>query len=152
MTPSNLDLVRAIYADWEHGNFSSTAWAHPDIEFVMSDGPAPGSWKGASAMAHTWRDWLRAWRDVRMTPESHRALDTERVLTIVTASGLGKASGLELDEMATTGATVLHVVNGKVTRFVLYWNRERALADLGLPSGGDADNVGEEATGTKRAK
>ena len=34
--------------------------------------------------------------------------------------------------MQTKNAALFHVRDGKVTRFVAYWNRERALADLGL--------------------
>jgi hypothetical protein len=38
----NLDLVRSISAAWEWDDYSSTEWAHPQIEFVLADGPDPG--------------------------------------------------------------------------------------------------------------
>jgi ketosteroid isomerase-like protein len=129
---ANLDLVRSIYAAWERGDYSSAEWADPEIEFVYADGPSPGSWTGLASMAERWRDWLIAWEDFRTGAQGYRELDGERVLVFSHFSGRGKTSRLELGQSQTKQANVFHVRDGKVTRFVVYWDRERALADLGL--------------------
>jgi len=135
MTASkNLDLVRSILAAWEQGDFSRAEWAHPEIEYVFADGPSPGSWRGLAGMAEVWRDWLSAWEDMNVEAQEYRELDDERVLVLSRYSGRGKTSGLELGQMGAKGATLFHIRDGKVTRFVGYWDRERALADLGLTS------------------
>jgi hypothetical protein len=41
---------------------------------------------------------------------------------------------MDLGQIGSEGATLLHLGAGKVTRLVIYFHRERALADLGLPS------------------
>jgi ketosteroid isomerase-like protein len=137
-TSPNLDLVRSVVAAWERGDFSSLDWAHPDIEYVFADGPDPGTWRGHAEMAEAWRAWARAWEGVRAEAEDYRELDDERVLVLVRFGGRGKRSGLELGRMGANGANLFHVRDGKVTRYVLYWDRDRALADLGLAPEGDS--------------
>ena len=137
MSRENLDLVRSVYAAWERGDFRSADWAYPNIEFVMADGPTPGSWTGVAEMAEAWRDFLSAWDEFRTEVDEYIELDRERVLVLVRRSGRGKTSGLEVEHMRTTGAHLFHVHGGKVTRFVRYWNRDRALADLGPASEND---------------
>jgi ketosteroid isomerase-like protein len=130
MPSENLDLVRSIYAAHERGDFSSVWWAHPQIEYVQPDGPHPGTWIGH--MPEGARDWASAWEDLRVEVEEYRELDAGRVLVLTRHSGRGKRSGIELSELRGRGATVLHIRDGKVTRYVTYFDRDRALADLGL--------------------
>ena len=130
----NLDVVRSIYANWERGDFSSTEWAHREIEFVVAEGPSPGRWKGLAGMAGGSRDFLGAWEEYRMEAEWYRELDGERVLVLDRCRGRGKASRLETGQMRHKGAVLFHISGGKATRLVVYYDRERAFADLGLAS------------------
>ena len=129
---SNLDLVRSIFARWEHGDYSSVAWAHPQIEFVICDGPSPGTWSGVAGMTHGYREVMNAWEGYGGTAEAYRELDNERVLVMVHLTGRGKTSGVDLAQVQPNGAGIFHVRADKVTKIVLYWDRDRALADLGL--------------------
>jgi ketosteroid isomerase-like protein len=122
----NLALVRSMYAAWARGDFSSVAWAHPDIEFVIGDGPSPGTWSGLAGMAEGEREFLRGWEEFRAEPDEYREVDDERVLVLVAAAGRGKTSGLDLEQMRTAypssrgGASLIQVRDGKVTKVVLY--------------------------------
>ena len=135
---SNLDLVRSIYAAHERGDYSSVEWAHSDIELVVVDGPSPGTWRGLAAMAESMRDSLSAWQGARTEAEEYRELDDERVLVLVRLSGRGKTSGLEIAHLGADVACLFHIRDAKVTKYVVYWDRDRALADLGLTPEGDA--------------
>jgi ketosteroid isomerase-like protein len=70
-----------------------------------------------------------------MEAEEYRELDGERVLVLTQYGGRGKTSGLQLGEIRSKGANVVHIRGGKVTKCAFYFDRERALADLGLASG-----------------
>ena len=125
----NLDLVRSIYVIWRDGDFSSTDWACPDIEFEIVGGPDPGSWSGLAGMADGWRQWLAAWDGYQATAEEFRDVDHECVLVLGRMGGRGKTSGVSVE---TEFANVLYVHHERIARLCLYASRDRALADLGL--------------------
>jgi len=130
----NLDLVRSLYRDHhERGEFfGATEWAHPDIECVLVDGPVPDSGRGLAGMARVWKGFLAAYDDFSAHVEEYREIDSRRVLVLLQFSGHGKASGLELGSLSTRNASVYDIDGGLVRRLALYWDRERAFADLGL--------------------
>jgi ketosteroid isomerase-like protein len=137
MSSANLDLVRSVYATQQRGDYNAIEWADPHIEYVIPDGLEPGSWKGLAAMAEAARERLSPWEDYRFTVDEFRELDDDCVLVLLRREGRGKRSGLEIGQLGTNGAHVLYLRDGKVTKLVAYSNRDRALADLGLSSGGD---------------
>ncbi|MGA8804486.1 MAG: nuclear transport factor 2 family protein [Solirubrobacterales bacterium] len=132
MSQESVELVRSIFAAWERGDYSSAEWAHPEIGLVIADGPTPGSWTGVAEVAEAWREMLSAFEELRSEADEYRALDEERVLVLMHFSGRGETSGMEVGDIQMKGANVFHVRGGKVTRLVLYWDRERAFADVGL--------------------
>jgi ketosteroid isomerase-like protein len=138
---SNLDLVKSIYADWERGDWSSVEWADPQIEFVMIGGLVEGRWTGLSEMGKAWAAMLSAWDDLTADPDEFRELDGERVLVFLRNQGRGRGSGIEIGEISTKAANVFTIRDGKVVSLVLYWERERAIADLGLAEAKGSQNT-----------
>lgn len=133
---SNVELVRSIWARWEGGDYTRADWQDPDIEFVIADGPEPGSWRGAAGIAEGWGNLLEAWDGFHAGPGEFHELDADRVLVLSPLVGRGRTSGLNLGEMRTRSATLMHLRAGKVTRLALYMDADSALAELGLdPSG-----------------
>jgi ketosteroid isomerase-like protein len=136
---SNLDLVKSIFADWERGDWSSADWADPQIEYEMIGGLAEGRWTGVSEMGKAWGEMLSAWDDLTADPEEFRELDDERVLVLLKNQGRGKGSGIDIGGISVRAANLFTIRGGKVTSLILYWDRDRAIADLGLTDRMDSD-------------
>jgi hypothetical protein len=83
-------------------------------------GPSPGSWTGLAGLRDGFRELANAWEGMRYDVDDYRELDGERVLMLYQRSGRGKTSGLELGQMPTQGADVLHVRYGAVRKLVFY--------------------------------
>jgi ketosteroid isomerase-like protein len=136
MASANLELVRSIFVAWDRGDFSQIEWADPDIEFAIADGPAPGSWRGLRGMSDGFSGLVDAWKDYRVEAEEYVELDKQRVLVFLHPTGRGRTSGLDIGQTAAAQANLFQLRNGKVTRLVLYLDRDRAVAELGLASDG----------------
>jgi ketosteroid isomerase-like protein len=128
----NVELVRSIYSDWERGDFSHAEWADREIEWVLVEGPSPGTWHGLAGMADGFRAWFSASKDVHVYADDFREIDDERVAVLVHATARGKASGLEYSPELKRTTHLFHVRGRKVVRFLFYLDRGRAFADLGL--------------------
>jgi ketosteroid isomerase-like protein len=128
----NEEFVRSICAPWAIGDFSDVDWAHPSIEYELADGPSPGCWSGRAAMERAFRGVLNAYAEYHVVAEEIYELDDERVLVLHSYRGKGRTSGVEVGDIRARGADLFHITAGKVTRLALYWEREHALAALGL--------------------
>jgi ketosteroid isomerase-like protein len=126
----NLDLVRSIFADWERGDFSRSDWADSEIEYVIADGPDPGTERGIAAMARRAGEQLRPAIDTKLTAQEIRELDGERVLVLISSTGRGKSSGIEVHYEQVQ---MFHIRAGRVRRLVVYYEPHQRFADLGLP-------------------
>jgi len=135
---ANVALVRSICTPLACGDYTATGWADPEIECVRADGPEPGTSKGVAGLGEIFRDWFRAFEDVRFEATEYRELDLQRVLVLGHYSGRGRTSGLEVGQVWSDTAAVFHMRRRKVTKLILYLDRDRAFADLGLAPEGDA--------------
>jgi ketosteroid isomerase-like protein len=128
----NLDLVKSIYVAWERGDFTSADWADHEIEYVMLGGLSSETTVGVPAMAEAWASMLRSWEGLRAVPEEIREIDQDRVLVLLKNEGRGKGSGIDIQGISAKSANLFTIRDGRVIRLVLYWDRDEALADLGL--------------------
>jgi len=75
---------------------------------------------------------VEPWQDFSFALAEYRQLDRERVLVLHSYRGRGKTSGVDLGTVRAEGAQLFHIRDRRVARLVHYWDRDRALSDLGL--------------------
>ncbi len=132
MSSANLELVRSIYAAWERGDFLWVDWADPDIHYANAGGFLPGEWSGIGGMTEGFREFISAFDDWGVVADDFLDLSGERVLVSFHQTGRGKASGIDVEQLHSDGATLFECSEGRVTKISQYSDRDDALADLGL--------------------
>jgi hypothetical protein len=130
MSAESLEVVRGIYADWARGDFGRADWAHPEIEFSYVGGPDGDAARGIEAMNESWREWLRGWVGFRVEAVEYRVIEEDRILALVRNFTQGRLSGLELEQQSV--GNYFELEDGLVRKLVVYLDRTRAFADLGI--------------------
>ena len=117
MSQEDVDFVRSIYAGWERGDYTSSDWAHSQIEWNFAvDGPSPTGGIGIRGMTENWSGLISAFEDLHHDVDEYVDLDDGRVLVLQHLRGRGKASGLEIGQIGMQdlpGAVVLTVSGGR---------------------------------------
>ena len=130
MSGENVEIVRNGFEAWDRHDYEAAA-SHfsPDVEIDVTDrvlNPAiysglDGAMRFRDEIAETWDEFHVEIEDVVSAGDE--------VVVLVRSSGLGRASGAQVDSRA---AWVAAVREQRITRLRLYRDRSRALAAVGL--------------------
>jgi uncharacterized protein len=130
MSQENVEIVRRIFEEWEHGNFRSTDYLDPEVAFkwvnpLLTPG---GKTRGIAELTERVTRFLEAWDG--LTASAEQIIDAgETVVALEEWRGRGKASGAPVH---VRQASVWTISNKKVIRVVVYSDRAEALEAAGL--------------------
>jgi ketosteroid isomerase-like protein len=129
VSQESLEAVREVLADWERGDWASSAERFdPDLEVVFSatSFPDAGTYRGGRAVLDAWGRWLEAWDEFSMEFDDVLGRG-ERIVALNRLHGRGKESGVPVD--AEVGV-VFDCGRGVIKRMV-FCDRQEALAAAG---------------------
>jgi ketosteroid isomerase-like protein len=128
MPPSNVDVVRAIVAAWNRGDFTAAMdMCTDDVVFDWSRRMLDGEvLHGREDLRRFMQSTMEIFDEIHIPDDELTDLGGDVVLLVGTARFKGHASGLDVEAHA---ANLWTVRDGKVARFCFYQNKEDALAD-----------------------
>jgi uncharacterized protein len=141
MTPSNVDLLRGIYAEWGRGNWRPNFDVyHPRMVWGWSDEfPGLGGvYLDREDPNPRLRSWLSGWDCWRAEADDFLEFG-DQVVVLATYHGRGKGSGVEIRQQ---GAHVFQLRDGKVVRLEIFVTRERAIESVRSLQAEETDPVG----------
>ena len=123
-------MVKRVYDDWSQGRFWSDDLYTPDLELRwFPDMPDRNDEeKGTSDVIDSVKEWLAAWRDVRLVAEEYVPVG-DRVAVFASVSAMGRKSGVQLSDHV---AHLWTVRDGRIARLEAYRTLEEAVAAAGL--------------------
>ena len=128
MTPSNIDVVKAVVAAFNSADFTDALeMLTEDVEFDWSRRMLDGEVvRGREEVRRFLQGVREIFDEIHIPAEELTDLGDGVVLLVGTARFKGRASGLDVEASA---ANLWTVRDGKVSRFRFYQTKEDALAD-----------------------
>jgi ketosteroid isomerase-like protein len=133
MSQENVEIVRALLARWERGDYDTVETFDPQVEFTRTGGGSDvlgyttkshgieGLWAALAA-------WTDEWTDMSVQAEGFTEVGT-RVLVLARQRGIGRQSGVP---MSNLDAWVFSFRGGRIVRWDAYWNPAEARRALGI--------------------
>ena len=132
MAEENVEILRRLYASWERGDMRTPdVWdVNVEVSWIGTETPGiAGEYRGVDELSAAMSRYLDALADLRIKAERIVDLDEDRVLVLALHTARGKTSGLgyelEIGDLFT-------LRDGKIVRYVSYWDRAEALGAAGL--------------------
>ena len=130
MPERNVAIARSAIEAFNRGDVDAVlALAAPNVEvYAPPDSPNPGRYVGYDGYLQWSEQWLEAWETFTLDVLDIEAVDDRHVVAVVRQNGRGRLSGLEV---TMAGAHLYEIdADGKIVRFQLYDERERALENV----------------------
>ena len=136
MSQKNVEIVKRTYDGindaYKTGDYLQPIEevCHPDVVLRTSGMfPESGEYHGYAGLREFTRNQAEAFEQMSVQPAEF--VDAGDQILVPVRFG-GKASGLDLAQIHLQAAHLFEVRKGRVCKLVVYWDRERAFADLGL--------------------
>lgn len=130
---SNADLVRALFDDFNRGDFEAAfAKVSEDVDWgEPPDMPdTGGAYRGHDGLVEGFGRFMRAWERIDVDLEDVMEREDDRVVVQTRWRGRSKGTGIEVDQRV---AQVYELRDGRVTRVRQFRTLDEALADAGRP-------------------
>lgn len=125
--------MRRLYGRWERGDLATVEFFDAEVEHARIGSELPGingTWRGIEEFGAAIDSYVDALADLHIEAEQIVDLGEDRVLVLSRQTAQGKTSGLPFDREF---GDVFTLRDGKILRYVSYWDRAEALKAVGQP-------------------
>jgi len=136
MSQENVGVVRQVIEAINRRDIDAyLACCTEDVQMITPVAEVAGAYEGADGIGRFFADVADAAPDFTLTIERLEAVGRDRVLAFTRMSASGRASGIQVAGFGRTNlelGAVYSLVDGKVTRIRVFFDRAEAVEAAGL--------------------